>query len=196
MSSKFVVIGGGAAGIAAARRLLDSGVDVLLLPSCARGPYEAGTFTRHGTAWWLAFASDRIPFFPAFNLTGTPAANVPAGTDADGLPVGVQLAGPPRSEALLLSLSAQLEAARRESTFEEVTHGLSAETALYEARRCMSCGSCFSCDNCYGVCPDNAVLKIGRPGERYEIDLDYCKGCGLCAAECPCGAIEMVPEQI
>ncbi|MCA1982631.1 NAD(P)-binding protein [Nocardioides nematodiphilus] len=90
---------------------------------------------------------------------------------------------------------AQLEAARRESTFDEVTHGLAPDTALYEARRCMSCGSCFSCDNCYGVCPDNAVLKIGGPGHGYEIDLDYCKGCGLCAAECPAGAIEMVPEQ-
>jgi len=30
----------------------------------------------------------------------------------------------------------------------------------------------------------------------YEINLDYCKGCGICAKECPCGAIEMVPEMI
>ncbi|MGZ5420330.1 MAG: 4Fe-4S dicluster domain-containing protein, partial [Solirubrobacterales bacterium] len=64
------------------------------------------------------------------------------------------------------------------------------------ARRCMSCGTCFSCDNCYGVCPDNAVIKLGEPGELYEIDLDFCKGCGLCVAECPSGAIEMVPETI
>jgi 2-oxoacid:acceptor oxidoreductase delta subunit (pyruvate/2-ketoisovalerate family) len=60
----------------------------------------------------------------------------------------------------------------------------------------MSCGNCFSCDNCYGVCPDNAVIKLGRPGEEYLIDLDYCKGCGLCVAECPAGAIQMVPEEI
>lgn len=33
-------------------------------------------------------------------------------------------------------------------------------------------------------------------GYRYEIDLDFCKGCGLCAEECPCGAIEMEPEPI
>jgi Pyruvate/2-oxoacid:ferredoxin oxidoreductase delta subunit len=46
------------------------------------------------------------------------------------------------------------------------------------------------------VCPDNAVLKLGRPGEQYAINLDYCKGCGICVAECPCGAIEMVPETI
>ena len=30
----------------------------------------------------------------------------------------------------------------------------------------------------------------------YEIDLDYCKGCGICVAECPCGAIGMEPEAI
>lgn len=89
----------------------------------------------------------------------------------------------------------ELERARRSSTFDEVVHGLDAETALYEARRCLSCGNCFGCDNCYGVCPDNAVLKLDSPGD-YLIDLDYCKGCGLCVAECPCGAIEMVPEEI
>jgi 2-oxoacid:acceptor oxidoreductase delta subunit (pyruvate/2-ketoisovalerate family) len=90
----------------------------------------------------------------------------------------------------------QLEKARRESTFDEVVQGLDESTALYEARRCMSCGNCFSCDNCFGVCPDNAVIKLGQPGEKYLIDLDYCKGCGLCAAECPAGAIQMVPEEI
>ncbi len=91
----------------------------------------------------------------------------------------------------------RLEAARRESTFDEVVGGLDASTALFEARRCMSCGSCFACDNCYGVCPDNAVIKLDPPGSyAYDIDLDFCKGCGLCAAECPCGAIEMEPELI
>ncbi|QWF77963.1 NAD(P)-binding protein [Amycolatopsis sp. CA-230715] len=86
-----------------------------------------------------------------------------------------------------------LDLSRRVSTFDEVVGGLDESTALFEARRCLSCGNCFGCDNCYGVCPDNAVVKL-EPGERYEIDLDYCKGCGICVQECPCGAIEMVPE--
>jgi len=90
----------------------------------------------------------------------------------------------------------QLEDVRRQSTFEEVVKGLGEDSALFEARRCLSCGNCFSCDNCFGVCPDNAVIKPGADGELYSFDLDYCKGCGLCAAECPCGAIEMVPEEI
>jgi NADPH-dependent glutamate synthase beta subunit-like oxidoreductase len=88
-----------------------------------------------------------------------------------------------------------LETVRRQSTFAEVVQGLDESNALYEARRCLSCGNCFSCDNCFGVCPDNAVLKLDGLG-NYEIDLDFCKGCGLCVSECPSGAIAMVPEEI
>jgi 2-oxoacid:acceptor oxidoreductase delta subunit (pyruvate/2-ketoisovalerate family) len=88
-----------------------------------------------------------------------------------------------------------LDLVRRQSTFEEVVKGLDESNALYEARRCLSCGNCFECDNCYGVCPDNAVIKLG-PGKRFQFNYDYCKGCGLCVAECPCGAIKMVPEEI
>ncbi|MBK8078414.1 MAG: NAD(P)-binding protein [Kineosporiaceae bacterium] len=87
-----------------------------------------------------------------------------------------------------------LDAVRRRATFDEVVGGLDAGSALFEARRCMSCGNCFGCDNCYGVCPDNAVIKVAA-NATYEIDLDYCKGCSLCMHECPCGAIEMQAEQ-
>jgi 2-oxoacid:acceptor oxidoreductase delta subunit (pyruvate/2-ketoisovalerate family) len=90
-------------------------------------------------------------------------------------------------------LRPKLDLVRRQSTFDEVVVGLDENDALFEARRCMSCGNCFECDNCYGVCPDNAVIKLG-PGMRYEFDYDYCKGCGICATECPCGAIDMLPE--
>jgi 2-oxoacid:acceptor oxidoreductase delta subunit (pyruvate/2-ketoisovalerate family) len=89
-----------------------------------------------------------------------------------------------------------LEIARRRSTFEEVVGGLDETNALFEARRCLSCGNCFQCDNCLAVCPDNAVLKIDDAKRAYAIDYDFCKGCGICAAECPCGAIEMIPEEV
>jgi 2-oxoacid:acceptor oxidoreductase delta subunit (pyruvate/2-ketoisovalerate family) len=89
----------------------------------------------------------------------------------------------------------QLDAVRRTSTFDEVVGGLDETTALYEARRCLSCGNCFECDNCFSVCPDNAIVKLG-PGQRYAIDYDFCKGCGICVAECPCGAIDLVQESI
>ena len=88
-----------------------------------------------------------------------------------------------------------LDLVRRQTTFEEIHGGLDETNALFEARRCLSCGNCFECDNCYGICPDNAVIKLG-PGKRFEFNYDFCKGCGLCAAECPCGAIDMVPETI
>lgn len=87
-----------------------------------------------------------------------------------------------------------LDIIRRQSTFEEVLGGLDETNAQFEARRCLSCGNCFECDNCYGVCPDNAVIKLG-PGKRFVFNYDYCKGCGVCVAECPCGAIRMVPEE-
>ena len=92
----------------------------------------------------------------------------------------------------------RLELARRRGTFDPVVQGLDESTALFEARRCLSCGNCFSCDNCYGVCPDNAVLKLSDAADAnvngYAIDLDYCKGCGICVSECPSGAIRMEPE--
>ena len=89
----------------------------------------------------------------------------------------------------------QLDLARRTGSFDEVQGGLTQDNALFEARRCLSCGNCFECDNCYGVCPDNAVIKLG-PGKGFAFNYDYCKGCGMCVAECPSGAIDMIPEDV
>ena len=88
-----------------------------------------------------------------------------------------------------------LDIIRRQTSFDEVVSGLDESNALFEARRCLSCGNCFECDNCYGVCPDNAVIKLG-PGQRFQFNYDYCKGCGVCSSECPCGAIKMEAESI
>ena len=102
--------------------------------------------------------------------------------------------------AILTAAAAKLRIANPCDGVETPTGGgrrdnyLSAEEAVYEAGRCLSCGNCFECDNCYGVCPDNAVIKLG-PDKGFEFNYDYCKGCGICAAECPCGAIEMVLEE-
>lgn len=79
------------------------------------------------------------------------------------------------------------------NTFEEVTAGLSEREARYEAGRCLSCGNCFECDNCFAACPEQAITRLGR-GKGYEVSLDLCTGCALCAAQCPCHAIEMQPE--
>jgi len=78
-----------------------------------------------------------------------------------------------------------LGAAERRSTFDEVHMGL--ENAA-EAGRCLSCGVCNECDACCTYCPEG-VLK--RVGDRLEFDYSYCKGCGICVAECPRNVIFM-----
>ena len=85
--------------------------------------------------------------------------------------------------------SADLDA--RRTSFAEVVGGLTADDALTEARRCLSCGNCFECDGCYAACPERAVVKLG-PGNRYRFDLERCTGCAICADQCPCAAIVMV----
>ncbi|CAM3737273.1 NAD(P)-binding protein [Parendozoicomonas haliclonae] len=89
----------------------------------------------------------------------------------------------------------KLEAGVRIGDFREIKGSLTAAQAIAEAQRCMSCGNCMECDNCYGFCPDNAIIKLGA-GKGFQIDYDYCKGCGICAAECPLGALDMVMETI
>jgi NADPH-dependent glutamate synthase beta subunit-like oxidoreductase len=86
-----------------------------------------------------------------------------------------------------------LEMRQRQSSFAEVVGGLTQKDAVYEAKRCLSCGNCFECDGCYGACPEDAVIKLG-PGKRYRYDYNRCTGCAVCFEQCPCHAIEMVPE--
>jgi len=82
----------------------------------------------------------------------------------------------------------------RTEDFREVTAGLSAKEALYEASRCYSCGNCFECDGCYGACPENAIIKLGT-GNGYAVRYDLCTGCQACFLQCPCHAIEMVKTE-
>jgi len=81
----------------------------------------------------------------------------------------------------------------RVADFDEIVGGLSAEQALYESGRCLSCGNCFECDGCLGACPEDAVIKLGV-GHRYRFDYDKCTGCATCFDQCPVHAIEMVRE--
>lgn len=82
----------------------------------------------------------------------------------------------------------------RELGFDEILQNLTESDALFEARRCLSCGNCFECDGCYGACPEDAIIKLG-PGNRYKFDFDKCTGCAVCYEQCPCHAIEMADEK-
>jgi len=53
-------------------------------------------------------------------------------------------------------------------------------------------GKCVNCLLCWIYCPDSAII---RHEKWVEVNYDYCKGCGICAHECPTKAIEMVEEQ-
>ncbi len=86
-----------------------------------------------------------------------------------------------------------LDAKRRASGFEEVVSGLKKKDALFEARRCLSCGNCFECNGCYGACPERAITKLGK-GKGYVIDYSKCTGCATCFDQCPSHAIQMVVE--
>ncbi len=97
----------------AARRIVAfwDDVDVVLTPGLAKLPVPIGWVFEPEDPW-LQFArgGEFTPFTPIVNVTGQPAAAVPFDV-VDGLPVGIQLIGPPAGEALLFRLSAQLEAA-------------------------------------------------------------------------------------
>jgi Pyruvate/2-oxoacid:ferredoxin oxidoreductase delta subunit len=80
-------------------------------------------------------------------------------------------------------------------SFDEIIAGLSEIETRFEAQRCLSCGNCFECDGCYGACPEDAIIKLGK-GNRYQFNYDACTGCAVCYEQCPCHAIEMIPEPL
>jgi amidase len=86
--------------------------DVLLTPATATPPPRIGQLNGRGALWTLNAVAGMVPFNGVWNVTGQPAASVPAGFGADGLPRGVQLVGRANDEATLLSLTAQIEAER------------------------------------------------------------------------------------
>jgi amidase len=91
-----------------------SEMDVLLTPALAQRPVRIGEIDGCGDDPWAEFrkSGEFTPFTAIFNITGQPAISVPLFHGDDGLPLAVQLAGPPAGEAMLLSLAAQLEEAR------------------------------------------------------------------------------------
>ena len=80
-------------------------------------------------------------------------------------------------------------------SFEEVISGLPEDEVRFEAQRCLSCGNCFECDGCFGACPEDAIIKLGK-GNRYKFNYDSCTGCAVCFEQCPSHAIEMIPEPV
>ena len=127
---------------------------------------------QHIDAWLRGATYDKKDKHPTVDFT---MLNLPIYTDA----------APSTQRELPLS--------DRASGFDEVLAGLVEREAVHEAKRCLSCGNCFECDNCYAACPEDAIIKLG-PNQRYKYDYTKCTGCAVCFEQCPCHAIEMVPE--
>jgi NADPH-dependent glutamate synthase beta subunit-like oxidoreductase len=129
---------------------------------------------RHIDAWLQGTTYQKPPKAP---IVGFAMLNLPVYSDAD-----------PSQQKVL-------SRAKRTQDFSEVFAGLTEQQARREAQRCLSCGNCFECDNCYAACPEDAIIKLG-PGNRYRDDYAKCTGCAVCFQQCPCHAIEMIPEPI
>ncbi|MCS7197451.1 MAG: NAD(P)-binding protein [Candidatus Bipolaricaulota bacterium] len=87
----------------------------------------------------------------------------------------------------------QLPISERITNFVETKRAISGAQARAEASRCFSCGVCNNCDNCWVFCPDAAITHTNG---TYRIDYDFCKGCGVCAEECPRNVISLVEEEL
>jgi NADPH-dependent glutamate synthase beta subunit-like oxidoreductase len=127
---------------------------------------------RHIDAWFKGSVYEKTPNNP---VVGVDALHVWYRTNAQPKP------------------QEHLEADIAVESFEEIVAGYKPDEAQYEAQRCLSCGNCFECDGCYGACPEDAIIKLGK-GNRYKFDYDKCTGCGVCVEQCPCHAIDLIPE--
>jgi amidase len=87
--------------------------DALLCPALASPPVKAGKWEGRGALGTFFGVANWTPGTATWNITGQPAAAVPAGFTSDGLPLSVQLVGRPSDENTLVALAAQLERERR-----------------------------------------------------------------------------------
>jgi amidase len=88
------------------------GYDLLLTPTLATPPLRIGAYQGKGLWPTILGLTRFMPYPPVANVLGFPAMSVPAGTSAEGLPIGVQLVAPQGTESLLLSVALQLETRR------------------------------------------------------------------------------------
>ena len=84
------------------------------------------------------------------------------------------------------------------TTCFEAGHLVSKNAGWRSVRPVLDEAVCTRCLLCYMQCPDGTIYKMAdenaRSGIRLAVDYDFCKGCGVCAKACRCGAISMVPE--
>ena len=86
-----------------------------------------------------------------------------------------------------------------QTTCFEAGYLVSTNGGWRQVRPIVSAQACTGCLQCYLYCPDGTIRKTHAPKGDAEqaagfVDLDFCKGCGICETVCKFGAIAMVPE--
>lgn len=71
------------------------------------------------------------------------------------------------------------------------THIVGINAGMRTFRPVIDHDKCVHCLRCFLVCPEGTIDKSE---DQLQIDLNYCKGCGVCAHECKVGAITLVKE--
>ncbi len=89
------------------------------------------------------------------------------------------------------NVAQQLPISQARASFAEIETTLAEGQAVREAGRCYQCGLCNDCDNCRIFCSE---VSIEVENGKRRINMDYCKGCGVCAVECPRSAVTIEEE--
>ncbi len=74
------------------------------------------------------------------------------------------------------------------SSLENKTGDWASKVAFVDQEKCIKCHQCVL------FCPEGCI-NIGSDGKKVDVDGNYCKGCSVCAAECPVKAISMRPKK-
>ena len=129
-------------------------------------------------------AIGRLTAQKAFDSLVMPSGQQDLRQPIPDLPLQPVNAGDVKIERLLASeVAPEAKAKREEGVWDR-------ERVLQEAERCLSCGTCNLCLQCVSFCPD-ASIRLDEHETSVAVDLDHCKGCGICAYECPRGVITM-----
>jgi NADPH-dependent glutamate synthase beta chain and related oxidoreductases len=182
-------------GFAGALRI-DGGiieVDSVTLATSRPGVFAGGDVASNARYVSVAIGEGRRAAFAIASYLGHPDAVLPPRYSLDQA-VNRKQVNVAYFEAAERNERERLPVEERVHGFVEATRTFPAGVAAAEAARCMICGSCIECDNCFVFCPDMAVVKAAEQDDHYVILEQYCKGCGLCAAECPRGVIRL--EQV
>lgn len=168
-------------------------VDPVTLATSRPGVFAGGDVSSNARYVSVAIGEGRRAAFAIASYLGHPDVELPPRYSLDQA-VNRKQVNVAYFEAAERNERERLPVEERVHGFVEATKSFPPAAAAAEAARCMTCGSCIECDNCFVFCPDMAVVKATDQEDRYVILEQYCKGCGLCAAECPRGVIHL--EQV